>query len=275
MVSGRVVVPGAVVVVPGAVVVVEGSTGPVEVGSVPVDDALASTRTTQQRLRELPSRVVVYLLIAAGLFAELGYCQVWARLVAGLDGIPVAAPSSSALAQARRRVGPAPLAAVFRLLAGPAAGAARWRTLLVCAIDSTTMFVPDSPANLTRFPYQGGGNGPSGYPMLRLMAVVAAPLMEELVFRVTLFGGTRRLLDNLSQAQGWRHPAAWIAMAVSVAAFVLAHGVWGWTVGILPLTLLSVILTLLYAHTKSIWPGVLYHALHNAFVVTMQFYVLR
>jgi len=138
-----------------------------------VDDALASTRTTQQRLRELPSRVVVYLLIAAGLFAELGYCQVWARLVAGLDGIEVASPSSSALAQARRRVGAAPLAAVFGLLAGPAAGAARWRTLLVCAIDSTTLFVPDSGANLTRFPYQGGGNGPSGYPMLRLMAVVA------------------------------------------------------------------------------------------------------
>lgn len=138
-----------------------------------VDAALASTRATQRRLRELPSRVVVYLLIAAGLFAELGYCQVWARLVAGLDGIEVASPSSSALAQARRRVGPAPLAAVFGLLAGPAAGAARWRKLLVCAIDSTTLFVPDSPANLTRFPYQGGGNGPSGYPMLRLMAVVA------------------------------------------------------------------------------------------------------
>jgi hypothetical protein len=138
-----------------------------------VDDALASTRTTQQRLRDLPSRVVVYLLIAAGLFAELGYCQVWARLVAGLDGIPVATPSSSALAQARRRIGAAPLAAVFRLLAGPAPGTIRWRTLLVCAIDSTTLFVPDSPANLTQFPYQGGGNGPSGYPMLRLMTVVA------------------------------------------------------------------------------------------------------
>lgn len=138
-----------------------------------VDDALASTRTTQQRLRDLPSRVIVYLLIAAGLFAELGYQQVWARLITGLGGIPVAMPSSSALAQARRRIGPAPLAALFRLLAGPAPGALRWRNLLVCAIDSTTLFVPDSPANQSRFAHQGGGNGPSGYPMLRLMAVVA------------------------------------------------------------------------------------------------------
>lgn len=138
-----------------------------------VDDALAATRTTQQRLRDLPSRVIVYLLIAAGLFTELGYQQVWARLTAGLGGIPIAMPSSSALAQARRRVGTAPLAALFRLLAGPTAGAIRWRKLLVCAIDSTTLFVPDSPANQTRYAYQGGGNGPSGYPMLRLMAVVA------------------------------------------------------------------------------------------------------
>lgn len=117
-------------------------------------------------------------------------------------------------------------------------------------------------------------NSPAWIFAWYVMAVVAAPLMEELVFRVALFGGTRRLLDNLSQAQGWRHPAAWIALIASVGAFVLAHGVFGWTVGILPLTLLSIILTLLYAHTRSIWPGVLYHALHNAFVVTMQFFVL-
>ena len=38
-----------------------------------VDAALAETNTVQQRVRALPSRVVVYLLIAAGLFAELGY----------------------------------------------------------------------------------------------------------------------------------------------------------------------------------------------------------
>lgn len=107
-----------------------------------------------------------------------------------------------------------------------------------------------------------------------IMAVVAAPLMEEFVFRVVLFGGTRRLLTPLGSSGGWRHPGAIIALLFSVSAFVAAHNVWQWTVGILPLTLLSLILTALYAHTRSIWPGVLYHALHNAFVVTMQFFVL-
>jgi Insertion element 4 transposase N-terminal/Transposase DDE domain len=137
-----------------------------------VDAVLASTRTVQRRVRDLPARVVVYMLLAAGLFADLGYQQVWARLVAGLAGMPVAMPTSSALAQARRRLGAAPLAALFGLLAGPPAATARWRGLLLCAIDGTSMFVPDSQANLTHYGHQSGTHGGSGYPMLRLVAVV-------------------------------------------------------------------------------------------------------
>ncbi|WP_433725082.1 IS4 family transposase [Nocardia sp. CA-129566] len=138
-----------------------------------VDAVLESTRAVQARVRALPSRVVVYLLLAAVLFAELGYEQVWARMTAGLAGVPVADPVSSALSQARRRIGIAPLRALFDLIKGPAAGAARWRGLLVCAIDGTSMFTPDSPANVAAYGHAGGGNGPSGYPMLRLLAVVA------------------------------------------------------------------------------------------------------
>ena len=68
-----------------------------------VDAVLAETGTVQTRVRDLPSRVVVYLLLAAGLFAELGYGQVWAKMIAGLDGLTVVTPVGSALAQARRR----------------------------------------------------------------------------------------------------------------------------------------------------------------------------
>ncbi|MGH3460115.1 MAG: transposase domain-containing protein [Kribbellaceae bacterium] len=87
-----------------------------------VDAALAETGAVQKRLRDLPSRVVVYLLLAAALFAECGYGQVWARMIAGLDGLDVAVPTPGALAQARRRVGVAPLRGLFDLLRGPAAG---------------------------------------------------------------------------------------------------------------------------------------------------------
>jgi hypothetical protein len=95
-----------------------------------VDAVLAETGTVQRRVRDLPSRVVVYLLLAGALFAELGYGQVWARMIAGLDGLGVAVPTPGALAQARRRIGVAPLRALFDLLRGPAAGLATHRAVV-------------------------------------------------------------------------------------------------------------------------------------------------
>jgi hypothetical protein len=150
-----------------------------------VDEALAQTRTVQRRVRDLPSRVVVYLLLAACLFPDLGYAGVWRKLTAGLAGLPVAAPTAAGLAQARRRVGSAPLAWLFDLLRGPAAVprgcGAWWRGLLVCAVDGTTLTVPDSAANLARFTKGRGNHGGAGYPQARLLALVAC--------------GTRTLID--------------------------------------------------------------------------------
>ncbi len=70
-----------------------------------VDQALAATGTAQSRIRCLPARVVVYLLLAGCLFAELGYRQVWHKLTVGLGGLCVTNPSEGALWQARARLG--------------------------------------------------------------------------------------------------------------------------------------------------------------------------
>ena len=142
-----------------------------------VDEALAATGTVQARIRVLPARVVVYLLLAGGLFAELGYRQVWHKLTAGLGALPAAEPSDNALWQARARLGAAPLRWLSGLLRGPATaitgGAVRWHGLLVCAIDGTTMTIPDSARNLAVYSKQAGSHGGSGYPLLRLVALVA------------------------------------------------------------------------------------------------------
>jgi hypothetical protein len=139
-----------------------------------VDAALEETCRLQRRVRDLPARVVVYLLLAGCLFAELGYPQVWGRLTAGLGGLPVAGPAASAMTQARRRLGPGPLRALFFLLRGPSPADARWRGLLVCAVDGTVMTVADSTANLAAYAKQkGGATGGSGYPQLRLLALVS------------------------------------------------------------------------------------------------------
>jgi hypothetical protein len=141
-----------------------------------VDEVLATTGRTQSRVRLLPARVVMYLLLAGCLFAELGYRQVWSKLTSGLHTLPIVAPSGSALRQARQRLGPQPVRTLFDLLRGPAATVAthvRWRGMLLTVIDGTTLVVADSAANTGRYTKQRGANGGSGYPQLRLSALLS------------------------------------------------------------------------------------------------------
>jgi hypothetical protein len=120
---------------------------------------------------------VVYLLLAGCLFPEIGYPGVWRKLTAALNGLPTATPTATGLATARQRVGIAPLRWLFNLLRGPAATArhhaTRWRGLLVCAIDGTTLPVPDNPRMLARFTKHRGNHGGTGYPYIRLVALLA------------------------------------------------------------------------------------------------------
>ena len=171
-----------------------------------VDAALAATGAVQSRTRLLPARVVVSLLLAGCLSAELGWRQVWHKLTAGLGDLPVACPSGSALWQARARVGAEPLRWLSDLLRGPAVavttGPVRWCGLLVCATGGTTMSVPDHDANLAVSTKQAGNHGGPGYPLLRMVALVACGTrtVTDAAFGPTSCGepgSTRRLLRSL------------------------------------------------------------------------------
>lgn len=171
-----------------------------------VDAALTATRRTQSRLRDLPSRVVVYLVLAACLFPEIGYPGVWRKLTAALADIATATPTAGGLGQARHRLGAAPLRRLFDLLRGPPAVTGQrgtwWRGLLVCAIDGTTLTVPDNPRMLARFTKQRGNHGGTGYPQVRLVTLLACGTRTVLdaVFGPTTSGETTyapRLLRSL------------------------------------------------------------------------------
>lgn len=172
-----------------------------------VDDVLERTRTVQARVRLLPARVVVYLLLAAALFAECGYGQVWERLCAGLGPLAPARPCGSALRQARQRLGAGPLKALFELLAGPAPTlareAVRYRDLLVVAIDGTVISVPDTAANLTVYAKHRCNNGGGGYPQLRLLVLVACGTRSVIgaVFGTSAVGETRWAANLAAQVK--------------------------------------------------------------------------
>jgi len=150
-----------------------------------VDAVLADCRCVQRRVRKLPARVVVYLLLAAALFEPAGYPAVWRKLTGALDGAGAVTVTAAALWQARTRLGPAPLRALFDLLRGspaaPRTSGSWWRGLLVCAIDGTTLDVPDTPAHRARLGKQDNQYATAGYPQIRLVALVAC--------------GTRAIID--------------------------------------------------------------------------------
>ena len=141
-----------------------------------VDVVLAETRTGQRRLRLLPSRVGVYFVLALGLFPAAGYRGVWAKLTAALDE-RAACPSARALRDLRRRLGPAPLQALFGLLAGPLGRPdtpgvhfGRYRTV---AFDGCrSIKVPDTERNRGWLGKLNAAAGVTGYPVIQLMTLV-------------------------------------------------------------------------------------------------------
>jgi hypothetical protein len=141
------------------------------------DAVLEETGAIQRRLRVLPSRAGIYFVLALGLFPGLGYGGVWAKLTAALDGLRLPCPSAKGLRDLRRRLGPAPLKALFEVLAGPAAQPAtpgirfgRYRTV---AFDGcTSIKVPDSARNRAWLGKMKASLGVTGYPVVQLMTLV-------------------------------------------------------------------------------------------------------
>jgi Insertion element 4 transposase N-terminal len=80
---------------------------------------LQETWSTEQRSRLLPARVVVDYVLAMCLFCEDAYEEVMRKLVNGLRFLGNwsddcwRVPTTSAISQARQRLGEAPLAALF------------------------------------------------------------------------------------------------------------------------------------------------------------------
>ncbi|WP_433456245.1 transposase domain-containing protein [Streptomyces sp. CA-142005] len=143
-----------------------------------VDEVLGECGAVQQRLRKLPARVVVYLLLAATLFEECGYPAVWRKLTGALEALPLPTVTATALwhaapGSARARCGPCSTccAARPRRSAPPEpAGPGCWWL-------PSTARTWTSPTMRTCAP--GWARGPtstpaaSGYPQVLLVALVA------------------------------------------------------------------------------------------------------
>lgn len=159
-----------------------------------VDDVLMDTGRREKRSRLLPARLVVYYVIALGLFFGEAYEEVMRRMVGGLRFVKAwerdwNVPTPSALCQARQRLGEAPLKELFDRAARPIATRSTigawlrgWRLM---AIDGVVVDVPDTPANDEEFGRSTSRTGQgSAFPQVRAVglgeagthAVVAAEI---------------------------------------------------------------------------------------------------
>ena len=146
-----------------------------------VDEVIAECGRTERRHRSLPARVMAYFSIGMALYSEGSYEDVLSQLTDGLSWASgwqesFAPPSKSAIFQARARLGPEPLAALFARVAKPlgtptTAGVWLAGRRLV-AIDGSCLDVADTAENAASFGRPGVNKGEkSAFPQARLVAL--------------------------------------------------------------------------------------------------------
>lgn len=146
-----------------------------------VDEVIAGADRRELRVRSLPARVVVYFVIGLALFGAEAYGEVFAQLTAGLSWVSrwrdsFRAPSTSALAQARARLGAEPLEGLFRAAAEPLASLSTpgaWAAgRRVVALDGTCFDVADTPANAALGRPGTAKGEQAAFPQIRVVGLV-------------------------------------------------------------------------------------------------------
>ena len=145
-----------------------------------VDEVIAQAGRVEQRNRSLPARVMAYFAIGMGL-SDGSYEEVMSQITDGLSWVSgwqeSATPSSkSAIFQARARLGPEPLEALFAKVAKPFGTARSAGTWLggkrLVAVDGTCLDLQDTPLNVAFFGRPGvRKDGKPPLPQARLLAL--------------------------------------------------------------------------------------------------------
>src|SRR5216683_2635348 len=117
-----------------------------------VDRVVDEAGVRERRTRTLPSRVVVYYLLAAGM-----------------------QPSPAAVTYARQRLGWQVMAALMEAVAGPLAGEEQERAFVagmrLVAVDGMCLDLPDTPENGAEFGYPGNDAGRGPFPQIRVVGL--------------------------------------------------------------------------------------------------------
>jgi hypothetical protein len=137
------------------------------------------TGPERKRLMSLP--LVARLVMAMTLIPSASYVEAFAQLVGVLPRLPWVhawqIPESTVVTVWRRRLGVAPMKALFARVAGHLVDAtepgALWNGLRVCTLDGCQVKVPDSLVNRAAFGSSGTADDSAAFPMVRIVLAVA------------------------------------------------------------------------------------------------------
>ena len=180
-----------------------------------VDAVLEETGARERRLRLLPSRVVVYFVLALALFEDCSYQAVWAQADRGAGRAgPGAARRPPRCAGPAAGSVPRRCSGCSRPWPGRSALAGQpgvfYRGLRTVAVDGTCLHVPEPTSTSPGATPSGPGERLEfGYPLLRLLALVECG---------TRAAAGRRVRPRHRRRAGLRRPAAGRALDATHAA---------------------------------------------------------
>lgn len=151
----------------------------------------------------------------------------------------------------------------WRQMSAAFAGYAAYVPILFVLLGITMLIAPALPAEQTNPIGERVVEMQSvlSWLWLFLQAAVLAPIIEEIVFRGVLF-----------KVFWQRTGRVWLSAFVSGYLFAVIHP--QFLGGILPITVLGTILALVYAHTRSLLPCIVIHALNNGLITLLMWGVL-
>jgi Insertion element 4 transposase N-terminal/Transposase DDE domain len=167
-----------------------------------VERALADTDKQTKRSCTLTNEVMIWVVLAMGLFTELPIRQVFKASRRLRHG--EASPARSSLCIARQRLGSEPLVAlhglVVRPLATPHTPGAFYRNMRKVAIDGTVLDVPECDVH-QHFGRSSGSRGEGPFPQVRKVSLVELGTHIEFAF---VYGGWKDSEKTLVE-QLWKH----------------------------------------------------------------------
>jgi hypothetical protein len=146
-----------------------------------IREVLLQTGRASERERDLPAHIVVYYVIALALYMRSSYREVLRCLLEGIGWLldpsaTLRVAGKSGISQARSRLGPEPVRALYESvvapLAEPRTRGAWYRQWRLISLDGSTLDVADTAGNEAAFGRPGASRGSSAFPKIRFVSLL-------------------------------------------------------------------------------------------------------